>query len=65
MPYPGVVKQAVDRIGVERVIFGSDGPGCNPALEVKKVKMSGLTENQLSKVMGENILSILERVGKP
>lgn len=65
MPYPKVVKQAVDRIGAERVIFGSDGPGCNPALEVKKIKMAGLSEKQLSKVMGENILSILERVRKP
>jgi predicted TIM-barrel fold metal-dependent hydrolase len=65
MPYPNMVKQAVDRIGAERVLFGSDGPGCNPALEVKKVKMAGLNEKQLVKVMGENILSILERVQKP
>lgn len=62
MPYPKVVKQAVDRIGADRVIFGSDGPGCNPALEIKKIQMAGLSENQFSKVMGENILSIFERI---
>lgn len=64
MPYPKVIKQAVDKIGADRVIFGSDGPGCNPALEIKKIEMACLSENQLSKVMGENILSILEGVRK-
>ncbi|HEX3030402.1 MAG TPA: amidohydrolase family protein [Clostridia bacterium] len=65
MPYPEMVKKAVDRIGADRVLFGSDGPGCNPALEVKKVKLAGLSEKQFSKVMGENIVGILEKVSIP
>lgn len=64
MPYPHAIKAAVDRIGADRVLFGSDGPGCNPALEVSKVKLAGLTDDQWRKVMGDNIETILERVGK-
>jgi len=59
MPYPWKIKEAVDRIGEDRVLFASDGPGCPPDLELTKVKMSGLNQNQLKKVTGENIMRIL------
>ena len=37
-PYPELIGEAVRRIGAERVIFGSDGPGCPPAIELDKVR---------------------------
>jgi predicted TIM-barrel fold metal-dependent hydrolase len=47
MPYPGKIAEAVARVGAARVVFGSDGPGCNPALEVQKVRILGLpTEDE-------------------
>lgn len=42
MPYPEAILRAIDRIGPERVIFGSDGPGCNPKLELEKIRNLGL-----------------------
>ena len=30
MPYPEMIRRAVETIGAERVLFGSDGPGCVP-----------------------------------
>ncbi len=60
MPYPGVIHQAVKRIGSRRVLFASDGPGCPPDLELLKVKMAGLDRDQLRKVMGENIAELLK-----
>src|SRR5690606_9321852 len=38
MPYPDAIREAIQRLGPDRVIFGSDGPGCNPALERRKVE---------------------------
>ena len=37
MPYPERIAEAVRVLGPERVTFGSDGPGCNPRLEVAGV----------------------------
>ena len=30
MPYPRFIKEAVAAIGAERILFASDGPGCDP-----------------------------------
>ena len=62
MPYPHKIKEAVTRIGAERVLFGSDGPGCNPALEIEKVRLAGLSIYEEKKVFAENIMALLERV---
>jgi len=61
-PYPDKIREAVSRIGAERVLFASDGPGCNPALEVKKLSHARLTDREMRLVMGENILQMLEQV---
>ena len=42
IPYPWMIRRAVDILGVERVLYASDGPGCLPALEVEKVRLAGL-----------------------
>lgn len=62
MPYPGIISEAVARIGSERVIFGSDGPGCLPELEVAKVKMADLSPEAEENVFSKNILRILRGV---
>src|SRR5207302_4780209 len=46
MPYPQRIRDAVRAIGPERVLFGSDGPGCQPALEVDKVRRAGRSEDE-------------------
>lgn len=42
MPYPELIRQAIEVVGADRVVFGSDGPGCNPRLELQKVLGLGL-----------------------
>jgi predicted TIM-barrel fold metal-dependent hydrolase len=37
-PYPDRIKTAVETVGADRVIFASDGPGCDPRLD--RVKSS-------------------------
>jgi predicted TIM-barrel fold metal-dependent hydrolase len=61
-PYPDKIKEAIDRIGAHRVLFGSDGPGCNPKLELQKVKRIDLSDREEQMVLHDNIMSLLERV---
>jgi predicted TIM-barrel fold metal-dependent hydrolase len=61
-PYPAKVREAVGRIGHERVLYGSDGPACPPLVELEKVRQAGLADDQLRSVLGENALQLLERV---
>jgi predicted TIM-barrel fold metal-dependent hydrolase len=62
MPYPRVIKEAVERVGASRVLYASDGPGCDPTIEVHKVRMAGLTEEAEAALFYRNITSILDNV---
>ena len=59
MPFPELVHSCVTELGANRVFYGSDGPGCLPALEVQKIYLSGLAEDQLREVLGEAYLRVL------
>ena len=62
MPYPAKIREAVDAVGVERVIYGSDGPVCSPRLEVRKVRLAGLDAGDEELVLAGNAMRILEAV---
>jgi uncharacterized protein len=62
MPYPGMIRRAIDTVGAERVLFASDGPGCLPSLEVHKVRLAGLSPAEEQRVFAANILELLDRV---
>lgn len=61
-PYPHKIGEAIERLGAHRVLFGSDGPDCNPKLELREITRLGLSENEQRLVLHDNIASILERV---
>ncbi len=48
------IKEAVERLGEGRVMYGSDLPLGHPAWEIPKVKISRLNKHQLDKVLYEN-----------
>lgn len=54
-PDPRVIREAVARLGPEKIIFGSDGPGCLPALEVKKIRLLQLGREAEEKIFYGNI----------
>jgi hypothetical protein len=62
MPYPEKVREAVARVGAERVLYASDGPACSPSLEVTKVRLAGLEPEAERAILGENARRILDRV---
>jgi uncharacterized protein len=59
IPYPWMIRRAVDAFGVERVLYASDGPGCLPALEVEKVRLAGLSREEEIQVFSGNVQRIL------
>lgn len=62
MPFPHRIREAVERLGPERVIYASDGPACSPRIEVEKVRLAGLDPEAERLVLGENALRILGAV---
>lgn len=63
MPYPSMIRRAIDAVGPERVIFASDGPGCDPRLERDKIEIAALSEEEKRLVLGGNIERLLAEVG--
>ncbi len=59
MPYPDKIREAVRRIGADRVVFGSDGPVARPSLEREKVMIAGLSETDTALVLGGNAMRLL------
>jgi predicted TIM-barrel fold metal-dependent hydrolase len=59
MPYPKLIKEAVDALGAERILFASDGPGCDPSIEVEKVRRAGLTSEQETLIFSGNTERLL------
>jgi predicted TIM-barrel fold metal-dependent hydrolase len=62
MPYPALIRRAIDVVGAERVLFATDGPGCSPRLEVRKVELAGLSVAERELVYHGNIERLLAGV---
>jgi uncharacterized protein len=54
------IKEAVLRLGVDRVMYGSDTPLGHPGWEIPKVKVAGLTNEQLEHVLYDNAIKIYQ-----
>jgi predicted TIM-barrel fold metal-dependent hydrolase len=62
MPYPDLIRRAVERLGAGRVVFGSDGPLAHPKLELQKVRLAGLGADDEAAVLGGTLEALLGRV---
>jgi predicted TIM-barrel fold metal-dependent hydrolase len=54
MPMHSKIREAVDRVGPDRVLYGSDAPFHHPTVELAKVRVSGLAPDLVDRVLGEN-----------
>ncbi len=63
-PYPWLIREAIDRCGAERVIWGSDGPGCPPGIELDKLRRAGLTDAEWELVTYGNQKRLLDGVDR-
>lgn len=60
MPMHSKIKEAVNKVGENRVLYGSDMPFGHPAFEIKKVEVAGLTKKQRNLVFKENAREIFQ-----
>jgi predicted TIM-barrel fold metal-dependent hydrolase len=54
IPFPEMVRKAVDRLGAEKVLWGTDAPCCDIRHEIRKVELAGITESQMQLLFAEN-----------
>jgi len=57
---PGYIRMAVDKIGPERVIYGSDYPIGHPASMIANVDAADLSPADRALVMGDNLVRLLK-----
>ncbi|HEV7587857.1 MAG TPA: amidohydrolase family protein [Longimicrobium sp.] len=60
-----ILKEAVQRAGARKFLFGSDGPWLHPGVELEKVRALGLSPEDERLVTGGNLLRLLARVRVP
>jgi hypothetical protein len=60
MPMHTKIKEAMDTVGDDRVIYGSDIPFHHPSVELQRVKMAGLSERQLRMLLRDNAVEKLD-----
>lgn len=60
MPMHSKVREAVEKLGEERVIYGSDMPFGHPAFELEKIRVAGLNHRQLDRVLALNSKDIFK-----
>ena len=58
-PESGLLDYAVDCLGAERILFGSDAPGRDFAIQLAKVAGAGLTDAQRGLILGGNAARML------
>jgi len=58
MPEHHKIMEAIERVGPTRVLYGSDAPFHHPAVEILKVRVSGLDEALVDRVLHTNALEL-------
>jgi predicted TIM-barrel fold metal-dependent hydrolase len=56
-----LLEQATRRAGAHKILFGSDGPWLHPGVEMAKVRLLGLAQNEEGLVLGGNLLRLIRR----
>jgi predicted TIM-barrel fold metal-dependent hydrolase len=55
------ISDAIEKVGAERLIFGSDFPESDLSLEIEKMSLIEMTDSDRQKIMRDNALELWER----
>ena len=55
------IGMAIEQMGIERIIFGSDYPVMHPAMSIESVKALKLTRDEEDRIFYKNILEVFKR----
>jgi predicted TIM-barrel fold metal-dependent hydrolase len=56
---PAIYRHAIDIVGVEKILFGTDFPLIKPARYFKEFEAAGLTQAEMNAVCGENARKLI------
>lgn len=59
MPMSVKIKEAYDKVGSDRVMFGIDAPFHHPTVEIQKILTSGLGEKEQENVFYKNAAKLM------
>ncbi len=59
IPIPDIIKKSVEVLGPERVLFGTDAPCCDIKLEIRKVELAGLSQEEKELVFSRNYARLM------
>jgi predicted TIM-barrel fold metal-dependent hydrolase len=57
---PFFIDQAINALGVDRIVFGSNGPFVIPKMQVEVIKHLGLSQQEEAKIMGETLAKLYQ-----
>ena len=60
IPYPRIIRQALDAIGPDRIVFASDNPAGDPVSDLAKIKNLHLPPEIEEKILYKNIAKMLK-----
>jgi predicted TIM-barrel fold metal-dependent hydrolase len=61
MPMHTKIRDAIDALGPTRVLYGSDMPAYHPQIEIDKVRLSGLSDELVDRVLDKNARALFLR----
>ena len=64
VPLVKEIRWLVDELGAGRILFGTDAPCCDPLVELKKVLLAKLTEDELENILYKNAVRIMGLEGE-
>jgi hypothetical protein len=64
MPMHTKIREAVERAGADKVLYGSDAPFHHPTVELAKVRLSGLEPDLVERVLGANARRLFLRTAE-
>jgi predicted TIM-barrel fold metal-dependent hydrolase len=53
------IEEAVERVGAERILFGTDGPGVHPAPEIAKIRCLHISDEAKTAILGQTARRLL------
>jgi predicted TIM-barrel fold metal-dependent hydrolase len=65
MPEHAKIAEAIEKVGETRVLYGSDAPFHHPAVEILKVRVSGLPDELVDRVLYHNALELFRMSDEP
>jgi predicted TIM-barrel fold metal-dependent hydrolase len=52
------IRTAIEKVGADRILFGSDFPESDLSLELEKMSLVEMTDEARARIMGENAATL-------